>query len=110
MLILERRPFYRMEKIHRHRIDSQPPRGICQVENIVLVLAHSDNSARASREPRRTNILDRFDAVFPSVCGADFWIEALAGVEIVIDPARASALEGLRFRLLHQSERQTNLK
>ena len=46
------------------------------------------------------------DPVVVGVSGADAWIEAAAGVEIVVDPSGAGALEALRLLDRHQAERE----
>src|ERR1700722_10037437 len=88
----------RVQKIYRYRIDFQPAGRIGEVENIIVIFAHPNDTATASGETRRAHVLDRRYPVVPAMSGADARIKAAAGVEVVIDPSCTRALE--RDRLL----------
>jgi hypothetical protein len=104
----ERGPYYRYEKVYRHTLDLQLTQRDGKIDDVLVRLPHSDDSAGTGRQPCLMNVSDRRFAIGERVGTANLRMKILRRVEIMIHGVRASLFEPLRLLGIQKSEAGTD--
>src|SRR5579875_555780 len=108
--MFERRAGDGMQEVDRQGVDPETARLVGEVDNVVVLFSHPDDSAATCRESSPAYVFHRADTVVEGVGGADLRIEAPAGVEVMVYPSGACLLENPRLLFAHQPQREAKLQ
>ena len=101
-------PWNGMEKINRNGVDVEFSQDQRHVDDVIVGLAHADNSAAASSESHRFYIAHRGDAVLIGVRRANVGMMPLTRVQIVIDALEAGLFQDFQLCFIHQAQGATD--
>ena len=90
----------RVQEVHRQRLHGERAQLLDHVDHVVVRLPHPEQRAGAERDPGGARGGERGHAVLVTVGARDLGVEALARVEVVVEPRDPGLGERARLRFV----------